>query len=85
MYTAAHTARERSLMSDDEYRPEHEPEHTVVVNGEEQYSVWPVLLPVPGGWREAGFRGSRSACLEHIALVWTDLRPLSLRSSLSEG
>jgi MbtH protein len=58
---------------------EHEVEHTVVVNHEEQYSVWPVLIPVPRGWRETGFRGTRGACLAHIAEVWTDLRPLSVR------
>ncbi|MEV5903056.1 MbtH family NRPS accessory protein [Streptomyces sp. NPDC052127] len=56
-----------------------EPWHTVVVNHEEQYSVWPVLLPLPGGWRATGFTGTRAACLEHIETVWTDLRPLSLR------
>ncbi|WP_371547721.1 MbtH family protein [Streptomyces sp. NBC_00554] len=56
-----------------------EPVHTVVVNAEEQYSVWPALLPVPDGWRETGTRGTRAECLEHIESVWTDLRPLSVR------
>ncbi|HTZ27271.1 MAG TPA: MbtH family NRPS accessory protein [Streptosporangiaceae bacterium] len=62
---------------------EHEPEYTVVVNHEEQYSVWSVLIPIPRGWRETGFRGSRGACLAHIAAVWTDLRPLSVRQGSS--
>ncbi|MFD4691717.1 MbtH family NRPS accessory protein [Streptomyces sp. NBC_00683] len=53
--------------------------HTVVVNDQEQYSVWPVLVPVPQGWRETGRRGTRAECLEHIESVWTDLRPLSIR------
>ncbi|GAA3846481.1 hypothetical protein GCM10022243_10820 [Saccharothrix violaceirubra] len=53
--------------------------HTVVVNHEEQYSVWPADLPVPAGWREAGFRGTRAEALAHIETVWTDLRPASVR------
>lgn len=51
----------------------------VVVNHEEQYSVWPVDRPVPAGWREAGFTGTREECLAHVEEVWTDMRPLSLR------
>ncbi|MEU5445345.1 MULTISPECIES: MbtH family protein [Streptomyces] len=58
---------------------EHAYIHTVVVNHEEQYSLWPVHVPVPEGWRETGYRGTRSECLEHIRSVWTDLRPLSIR------
>jgi MbtH protein len=56
-----------------------EPRHLVVVNHEEQYSVWPALLPLPAGWRPAGFEGTREQALAHIETVWTDLRPLSLR------
>ncbi|GAA2416820.1 MbtH family protein [Nonomuraea africana] len=52
---------------------------TVVVNHEEQYSVWWADRSLPAGWREAGYRGTRSDCLAHIDQVWTDLRPLSLR------
>lgn len=52
---------------------------TVVVNHEEQYSVWPVDKPVPAGWRAAGFTGTRDECLAHVDEVWTDMRPLSLR------
>ncbi|HEX8115346.1 MAG TPA: MbtH family NRPS accessory protein [Kofleriaceae bacterium] len=51
----------------------------VVVNHEDQYSIWPVGRDIPCGWRAAGTRGTRSACLAHIAAVWTDMRPLSLR------
>jgi MbtH protein len=58
---------------------EYQPVHTVVVNSQEQYSVWPVLAAVPAGWRETGFRGTRAECLEHVEAVWTDLRPLSVR------
>ncbi|MFD4502448.1 MbtH family protein [Streptomyces sp. NPDC058457] len=55
------------------------PRHLVVVNHEEQYSVWPAPLPLPAGWRATGFEGSREEALAHIGTVWTDLRPLSLR------
>lgn len=55
--------------------------HAVVVNDEEQYSVWPVERALPGGWREAGRRGSREECLAYVDEVWTDLRPLSARGT----
>jgi MbtH protein len=53
----------------------------VVVNDEEQYSIWPADRPLPLGWRGDGTVGSRQECLDHIERVWTDLRPLSLRRS----
>ncbi|MEV6815063.1 amino acid adenylation domain-containing protein [Micromonospora sp. NPDC051296] len=54
--------------------------HLVVVNDEEQYSIWPAdgTTP-PDGWRETGFTGSRVECLAHIGRVWTDQRPRSAR------
>lgn len=55
----------------------------VVINDEEQYSVWPADREVPPGWRLVGTRGTRAACLAHIATVWTDLRPASLRRKMS--
>jgi len=51
----------------------------VVVNHEEQYSIWPEGRPIPAGWRATGFAGGKNECLEHIAQVWTDMRPLSVR------
>jgi MbtH protein len=54
---------------------------TVVVNHEEQYSVWPVDRPVPAGWREVGRTGTREECLAYVDDVWTDMRPLSLRTA----
>jgi MbtH protein len=59
-----------------------EREHLVVINDEEQYSVWPTDRELPLGWRSAGFAGSRDQCLEHIEEHWTDIRPLSLRRQL---
>ncbi|MFF2524986.1 MbtH family protein [Streptomyces liangshanensis] len=51
----------------------------VVVNHEEQYSVWPTDQEIPAGWRAEGTRGTRDECLARIGEVWTDLRPLSAR------
>ena len=54
----------------------------VVMNGEEQYSIWPAYKPLPAGWRAEGMEGSKADCLAHIERVWTDMRPLSLRKAL---
>lgn len=56
----------------------------VVRNDEEQYSVWPGGRSMPAGWEATGFEGSRDECLDHIEVVWTDIRPLSLRIALGE-
>jgi MbtH protein len=53
--------------------------YKVVVNSEEQYSIWPVERENPPGWREAGKSGSKTECLAYIKEVWTDMRPLSIR------
>jgi len=57
--------------------------YRVVVNDEEQYSIWLADRELPAGWREAGVRGSRTECLDHIERVWTDMRPLSLRRQMA--
>jgi MbtH protein len=51
----------------------------VVVNHEEQYSIWPDYKQTPNGWREVGKVGNKQECLAYIESVWTDMRPLSLR------
>ncbi|MDR4652311.1 MAG: MbtH family protein [Nitrosomonas sp.] len=51
----------------------------VVVNHEEQYSIWPEYKDIPAGWRDAGKTGTKKECLDYIETVWTDMRPLSLR------
>jgi MbtH protein len=53
----------------------------VVVNQEEQYSLWPVEKPLPLGWSVAGKEGSREECLAFINEAWTDMRPRSLRAA----
>ena len=49
----------------------------VVVNHEEQYSLWPSDREAPAGWSDAGKVGTREECLAHIESVWTDMRPLA--------
>jgi MbtH protein len=58
--------------------------YKVVVNHEEQYSIWPVEKQNPLGWRPAGKSGPKAECLEYIKEVWTDMRPLSLRKKMEE-
>jgi len=54
--------------------------YKVVVNHEEQYSILPAAAANPAGWRDAGRMGSKEECLAYIEAVWTDMRPLSLRT-----
>jgi MbtH protein len=51
----------------------------VVVNDEEQYSIWPAERDLPAGWRRDGFTGTEDECLAYIDETWTDMRPASLR------
>jgi MbtH protein len=59
--------------------------YKVVVNHEEQYSIWPVDRESPLGWQEVGTQGSKAECLDYIKAVWTDMRPLSLRQRMEEA
>ncbi|GAA0210856.1 MbtH family NRPS accessory protein [Saccharothrix mutabilis subsp. mutabilis] len=58
-------------------------EFLVVVNNEEQYSVWFADRDLPLGWRAEGKTGTRQECLDHITAVWTDMRPRSVREHLA--
>lgn len=60
-------------------------EFRVVMNHEEQYSIWPVERELPLGWTEVGMRGTKAECLGHISAVWTDMRPLSLRKAMDQS
>ena len=53
--------------------------YKVVVNHEEQYSIWFADQQAPAGWREVGKEGRKAECLDYINEVWTDMRPLSVR------
>ena len=54
----------------------------VVINHEEQYSIWPVDRKNPAGWRDTGRTGTKAECLEYIRETWTDMRPLGLRQQM---
>ncbi len=54
----------------------------VLVNHEEQYSLWREDWPSPRGWTDTGKNGTREECLEYVNQVWTDMRPLSLRKKM---
>jgi MbtH protein len=58
--------------------------YNVVVNHEEQYSIWPANKTIPAGWRNAGKSGPKDECLAYIKEVWTDMRPLSLRNKMEQ-
>ncbi|KFF96263.1 MULTISPECIES: MbtH family protein [Streptomyces] len=55
----------------------------VLVNDEEQHSLWPTFTPVPAGWRVVFNDAGRQECLEYIERHWTDLRPKSLREAMA--
>jgi MbtH protein len=54
--------------------------YRVVVNDEEQYSIWPAGRELPAGWHAEGAEGTEEHCIEHIEQVWVDMRPRSVRS-----
>jgi MbtH protein len=59
--------------------------YKVVVNHEEQYSIWPADRENALGWRDVGKNGPKDECLAYIKEVWTDMRPLSLRKQMEEA
>src|SRR5262252_1564813 len=58
--------------------------YKVVVNHEEQYSIWPDYKEIPRGWTHVGKTGLKAECLAYIKEVWTDMRPLSVRKKMEE-
>jgi MbtH protein len=59
--------------------------YKVVMNHEEQYSIWPADRENALGWNDAGKSGTKAECLAYIKEVWTDMRPLSLRKSMEDA
>ena len=57
----------------------------VLVNEEEQHSLWPVFAEVPAGWRVVFGEAARGACLDYVEQNWADIRPRSLREKLASG
>jgi uncharacterized protein YbdZ (MbtH family) len=60
-------------------------EYLVLVNHEEQYSLWPAFRDIPAGWTATGPRGRRKECLDWIDKNWTDMRPKSLRDAMEQA
>ncbi|MCX4446061.1 MbtH family protein [Streptomyces sp. NPDC087866] len=56
--------------------------YLVLVNEENQHSLWPAFAEVPAGWTVAHGEDSRQACLDHINSHWTDMRPKSLADAM---
>jgi MbtH protein len=56
--------------------------YSVVMNDEEQYSIWLADRELPLGWRSIGSAGTKAECLAYIKTTWVDMRPLSLRKKL---
>jgi len=59
--------------------------YKVVINHEEQYSIWPADRDNPLGWKDVGKQGLKRECLDYIKEVWADMRPLSLRKKMAEA
>jgi len=59
--------------------------YLVVMNHEEQYSIWPDYKAIPNGWKAVGKSGNKQECLNYIKDVWTDMRPLSLRKQMERA
>ena len=59
--------------------------YKVVVNHEEQYSIWPADRENPAGWSNEGKKGTKDECMAHIEKVWNDMRPASLRKKMEEA
>lgn len=64
---------------------EQERSYFVVVNSEEQYSIWPTDRNIPLGWRPVGPTGSRDECVSYIKETWVDMRPLTVRRQMSQA
>ena len=62
-----------------------EPQYAVVLNDEEQYSIWPLGKPLPAGWHAEGKTGPKAVCLDYINQIWTDMRPKSLRDAMLQA
>lgn len=69
------------MPADDE---DDERSYVVVVNDEEQYSVWLADKPLPNGWRSVGQPQKKAQCLKYIGETWTDMRPKSLRDAMNQ-
>lgn len=74
----------QSILAEQRIQADHTAKYRVVINHEEQYSIWATGKEIPRGWKATGFTGSKEQSLRHIEEVWTDMRPLSKRRKLAE-
>jgi len=58
--------------------------YKVVVNHEEQYSLWPADKKTPVKWKDVGREGTKKECLAYISETWTDMRPLAVHKQMAE-
>ncbi|WP_338674449.1 MbtH family protein [Streptomyces sp. SCSIO 30461] len=56
--------------------------YLVLVNDENQHSLWPDFVDVPAGWRSVHGPAARQACLDYVEAHWTDMRPRSLAEAM---
>ena len=56
--------------------------YIVLINHEEQYSLWPKHKAIPPGWQDVGMEGTREKCSQYVDEAWTDMRPKSLREKM---
>ena len=59
--------------------------YVIVRNHEDQYSIWSADREIPAGWEPVGEPAPRTACLDRIGELWTDMRPASLRAAMQAG
>lgn len=59
--------------------------YIVLINHEEQYSLWPSAKSVPAGWTVAKTEAPKAECLQFVEENWTDMRPLSLRKAMEQA
>jgi MbtH protein len=60
-------------------------QYLVLVNHEDQYSLWPIFADIPAGWNKAHGPASRQSCLDYIETHWTDMRPRSLIDAMDKS
>jgi MbtH protein len=85
LHQAKEEFSQESIMRSEEDEKEQQIIYRVVMNHEEQYSIWPAHKENAPGWKDAGKSGTKDECLAYVKEVWTDMRPLSLRKKMEEA
>jgi MbtH protein len=78
-------SKKKSITADSSsMQTEYQEMYFVLINHEEQYSIWPSYKPIPLGWKVMGDERTKEECLAYVEEVWKDMRPLSLRKQVEE-